>query len=57
MDFFINNIGTVILVPLWVFVIILFGKLFVVMQSKRFMSGLTYLSTLYGLIFSIFVFP
>ena len=56
MDFFINNIGTVILVPLWVFVIILFGKLFAVMQSKRFMSGLTYLSTLYGLIFSIFVF-
>lgn len=56
MDFFINNISTVILVPLWVFIIVLFGKIFAVMQSKRFMAGLTYLSTLYGLIFSIFVF-
>lgn len=56
MDFFISNIYTVILVPLWVCLIILLGKLFAVLQSRRLMAGLTLASSLYVLIFSIAVF-
>lgn len=56
MDFFINNAYTVILIPLWVFLIILLGKLFAVLQSRRLMAGLTVLSTIYALIFSVAIF-
>lgn len=56
MDFFISNIYTIILVPLWVCLIILLGKLFAVMQSRRLMAGLTFMSSLYVLIFSIAAF-
>lgn len=56
MDFFISNIYTVILVPLWICLIILLGKLFAVLQSRRLMAGLTLASSLYVLIFSIAVF-
>lgn len=56
MDFFISNIYTVILVPLWVCLIIMLGKLFAVFQSRRLMAGLTITSTLYILAFSIAVF-
>lgn len=56
MDFFISNIYTVILVPLWICLIILLGKLFAVLQSRRLMAGLTLASSLYVLIFSIVVF-
>ncbi len=56
MDFFISNVYTVILVPLWVCLIILLGKLFAVMQSRRLMATLTIASTLYGLVFSIALF-
>lgn len=56
MDFFISNIYTVILVPLWICLVILLGKLFAVLQSRRLMAGLTLASSLYVLIFSIAVF-
>ena len=56
MDFFISNIYTVILVPLWVCLIIMLGKLFAVFQSRRLMAGLTITSTLYILAFSIAAF-
>ncbi len=56
MDFFISNIYTVILVPLWVCFIILLGKLFAVLQSRRLMAGLTLASSLYVLVFSIAAF-
>lgn len=56
MDFFISNIYTVILVPLWVCLIILLGKLFAVLQSRRLMAGLTLASSLYVLVFSIAAF-
>lgn len=56
MDFFVENLYTVILVPLWVALIIILGKLFNVMQSRRLMAGLTIFSTLYALVFSISAF-
>ncbi len=56
MDFFISNIYTVILVPLWVCLIILLGKLFAVLQARRLMAGLTLASSLYVLVFSIAAF-
>lgn len=56
MDFFISNIYTVILVPLWICLIILLGKLFAVLQSRRLMAGLTLASSLYVLVFSIAAF-
>ena len=56
MDFFISNIYTVILVPLWVCLIILLGKLFAILQSRRLMAGLTLASSLYVLVFSIAAF-
>ena len=56
MDFFISNIYTVILVPLWVCLIIMLGKLFAVFQSRRLMAGLTITSTLYIFAFSIAAF-
>lgn len=56
MDFFVENLYTVVLIPVWVALLIILGKLFHVMQSRRLMAGITILSTLYGLIFSIGVF-
>ena len=56
MDFFISNIYTVILVPLWICLIILLGKLFAILQSRRLMAGLTLASSLYVLVFSIAAF-
>lgn len=53
MDFFINNIYTVILFPLWVFLLIILGRLFNVVQSKKTIAILTLVSTLYGVIFAL----
>lgn len=53
MDFFINNLYTVILFPLWIFLIVVLGRFFNLVQSKRIVSILTLISTLYGLIFAI----
>lgn len=52
-DFFANNIYTVILFPLWIFLIIVLGRFFDLVQSKKIISLITLASTLYGVIFSI----
>lgn len=52
-DFFITNIHTVILLPLWIFLIIILGRFLNVVQSRRVISLMTLASTLYGLIFAI----
>lgn len=52
MDFFVNNIYTVILFPFWVFLLIILGRFFNVVQSRRVISLMTLASTLYGIIFS-----
>lgn len=52
MNFFINNIYTVILFPLWVFLIIAFAKLLNVKMPRRVIAITTLISTLYGIIFS-----
>ena len=52
-DFFVNNIYTVILFPLWVCVLIILGKFFGVVQSRRIVALMTLASTLYGIIFSL----
>ncbi len=53
MNFFIENIYTIILFPLWIFLLIILGRFFNVVQSRRVITILTLLSTLYGIIFSI----
>lgn len=52
-DFFINNIYTVILFPLWVFLLVVLGRFFNVVQSRRVISLLTLVSTLYGIVFAV----
>lgn len=52
-DFFVNNIYTIVLFPLWVFLLIALGRLFNIVQSRRIISILTLLSTLYGAIFAV----
>lgn len=56
MEFFVENIYTVIFFPLWIFLIISVGKFFGILDSKPVISGLTLISTLWGLIFSVGVF-
>lgn len=51
-DFFINNIYSIVLFPLWIFLIIIFGRFFDVVQSRMVISFITLASTLYGLVFS-----
>lgn len=53
MDFFVNNIYTVILFPLWIFLLIVLGRFFNVVQSRRVISLITLVSTLYGIVFAI----
>jgi proton-translocating NADH-quinone oxidoreductase chain L len=53
MDFFINNIYTILFVPIWIFLLIVIGRFFNTVQSKKVIAGLTLLSTMYGLIFAI----
>lgn len=53
MDFFVNNIYTIILFPLWVFLLVILGRFFNVIQSKKLVTLLTLASTLYGFIFSV----
>lgn len=52
-DFFINNIYSVVLFPLWVFLVIVLGRFFNVVQSRRVIALVTLASTLYGVVFSI----
>lgn len=53
MELFVENIYTIILFPLWVFLLIILGRFFNVVQSKKVISTLTLASTLYGFIFAI----
>lgn len=53
MNFFISNIHTVILFPLWIFLLIVLGRFFNVVQSRRIISIMTLLSTLYGIVFAV----
>lgn len=51
-SFFIDNINTVILFPLWIFLLIVLGRFLNVVQSRRIIAIITLISTLYGIIFS-----
>lgn len=53
MQFFLDNIYTIILCPLWIFLLIVLGKFFNVVQSRRIIALITLASTLYGIVFSI----
>lgn len=52
-DFFINNLYSVILIPLWIFLVIILGKFLNLVQSRRIIALLTLASTLYGFILSL----
>ena len=52
-NFFADNLYTVILIPLWVFMVIALGKFFAVVQSRRIISLITLASTLYGVVFAL----
>lgn len=52
-DFFINNIYTVILFPLWVCLLIILGRFLNIVQSRRIITLMTLASTLYGIVFAI----
>jgi proton-translocating NADH-quinone oxidoreductase chain L len=54
LDFFVNNIWIVPLIPLWVFLIIIFGVNLNIYENKKISSILTCVSTALGLVFSIF---
>src|SRR5574344_124716 len=51
--FFINNIYTVILIPMWIFVLIVLGRFFDIIQSKRVISILTIATSIYTVIMSL----
>ncbi|MBR1908427.1 NADH-quinone oxidoreductase subunit L [bacterium] len=53
MEFFIQNASLIILFPLWISVLIFIGKFAGVLKSKKIVFGLTLLSSIFGLIFSI----
>ena len=53
MDFFIQNIYTIILIPLWVALLIFIGKFFAVLQYRKLVAALTILGSIYALVFSI----
>lgn len=55
-DFFVNNVYTVVLFPLWIFLIIVMGRFLNVVQSKKIISFITLASTLYGVVFSLGIF-
>lgn len=52
-DFFVSNIYTVILFPLWIFLVISLGKFLNVVQSRRVIALMTLASTMYGIVFAI----
>lgn len=52
-DFFVNNIYSIILFPLWIFLVIVLGKFFNVVHSRRVITFITLASTLYGIVFAI----
>ena len=53
MDFFVNNIHTIVFFPLWIAVLVILGRFFDLVQSRRVIALMTLASTLYGIVFSI----
>lgn len=53
MDFFVNNIHTIVFLPLWVFLMIVIGRFFNAVQSRKIIVMMTLASTLYGLVFAL----
>ncbi len=56
MDFFVQNMYIAILFPLWISMLILIGKFTATIKSKKTILFLTLISSIWGLISSIFVF-
>jgi NADH-quinone oxidoreductase subunit L len=52
-DFFITNIYSIVLFPLWIFLVILMGKFFDIVHSRRIITFITLASTLYGFILTL----
>ena len=55
MQFFVENAGLIALLPLWVFLIIIFGQNLFVYENKKFTLWLTAASTFAGLVCSSFI--
>ena len=53
MEFFVDNIHTIIFFPLWVFLLIVLGRFLNVVQSRRVIALMTLASTLYGMVFAL----
>lgn len=56
LEFFVQNAGLVAALPLWVFLIIVFGRNLGVYNDKKYTVWLTCASTFIGLIWSLFIF-
>ncbi len=56
LEFFIENAGIIAALPLWTFLIIIFGQNLGVYDDKRITAGITCTSTFIGLIWSFFIF-
>lgn len=56
LEFFIENAGIIAALPLWAFLLIVFGQNLRVYQDKKITLGITCASTFIGLIWSIFIF-
>lgn len=52
-NFFFDNLYTVILAPLWVFLLIILGRFLNIVQSRRIVALMTLASTLYGFVFAV----
>lgn len=52
-EFFVDNLYSVILFPLWIFLLIVIGRFLNVVQSRRVIALMTLTSTLYGVIFAV----
>ncbi len=53
MSFFVENLYTIILIPFWITILMLLGKLFNVINSKKTINILSLLTALYCLIMSL----
>ena len=56
MEFFVQNISSVLFFPFWVSVIIFIGKITSLLKSRKIIFSITLLATIWGLISSIFAF-
>jgi len=55
MDFFVKNASIIALLPLWAFLIIMFGQNLSIYENKKYTVWITAASTFGGLIFSSFI--